>query len=132
MLLNNFFDDREAEAGAARARRHIGLDEALTVSGQSNAAVAHRDPHFRADLRDGYRDRSTIAFLFNRFDGILHKICQRLPELAPIADHRWGDIGHVEFEGDRRMRDFMEEQRLTHDIDERFLTEHRLGHPRER
>jgi len=38
----------------------------------------------------------------------------------------------IELEADPRMRDLVQEQRLTGDVEKRFLTKHRLGHPGER
>ena len=43
MLLDDLLDDREAEAGAARARRHIGLDDAVALGGQADAVVGDGD-----------------------------------------------------------------------------------------
>ena len=52
-------------------------------------------------------------------------------ELAAIADQWKLAFRRVEPEGDRRMRDFVQEHRLAGDLVVVRLAEHRLGHPRE-
>src|SRR4051794_11338242 len=43
MLLDDFLDDRQAQPGAAHARRHIGLGQAFAILGQPDACIEHVD-----------------------------------------------------------------------------------------
>src|SRR5689334_3045205 len=56
MLLDDALDDREAEAGAARARRHIGLGQPVAVGRQADAGVLDRDDQLPAVLAQADRD----------------------------------------------------------------------------
>ena len=105
MLLDDLLDDREAEAGAAHAGRHIGLGQPLAVLGEADAGVEHVDDELpvlvvqlQLDAIAGEAMLAAIASAFDRLDAILDDIGQRLGELAAIADHAEFAVGRVERE----------------------------------
>src|SRR3546814_1082538 len=77
MLLDDLLDDREAEAGAALPRRHIGFGDRVARLGQPDTVVGNpaddlspgADFECRADMA-GRGRLGIFIFLFNRFDGI--------------------------------------------------------------
>ena len=93
MLFNNFLDDGEAEAGAARPGRHIGLGNAVAVlNGQSDAIVSDGDrqlvgigPGGQADV-PGLR---TFRAAVDGFCSVLQQVGQRLRNLSTVTDQRW-------------------------------------------
>ena len=100
----------------------IRLDKAFTVGGQADAGIADRQADRAWRCVDGEDDLAVglPADCVDRFDGILDDVGQRLPELAAVTDEVGVNVGRNHAELDRRMRDFVEEQRLARDIDQRF------------
>src|SRR4051794_24364226 len=59
VLLDDLLDDREAQAGAFLARRHVGLEDTLAALRQAHAVVA--DGHRQALGVGTYLDRDAAA-----------------------------------------------------------------------
>ena len=74
---------------------------------------------------------TTFLSSFNGFDAVLHNICKCLSKLPPIAHHAEFALRRVEDEGESRVRDLMQEQRLAGDLVDVLVAEHGLGHARE-
>ena len=96
-------DDREAEAGAAHARRHIGLGDALALGGQADAVVGDLDRRARRPRSATascaiVAGRPLVGLRLDRLDRILDDVGQRLADLAAVADHRRRRVGRIERE----------------------------------
>ena len=138
MFLDDLLDDGEAQSGAAYARRDIGLGDSFAVLGQADASIEDVDHEQVAVLLQAQLDAvarhivlAAVAPALNGFDAVLDDIGKRLAKLAAVADHWEITARRVELEGDRGMRDLVQEQRLARDLEDVGLTEHRLWHARE-
>src|SRR5262245_44320998 len=96
VVLHDLLDDGEAEARAAGARGHIRFGEALApLDRQPPPVIADDDRHIFGAF--GHPDLDPAAFAIPVVTGetpvdglprILQQVCQRLPDLAAVADQR--------------------------------------------
>ena len=137
MFLDNLLDDREAEAGAAHAGRHIGLGQRSRSSGRpmpvSVISITSRSSSrlIPSSMRSPSAWASPRSFRLDRFHRILDDIGQCPAKLAAVADQPDVGAGRVDAEVDARVRDLMEEQGGAGNVMDILLAEHRLGHARE-
>ena len=91
MFLDDLLDDREAEPGALRARRHIGFGDPVAVLRQADAGVAERRcSKIAARSRSKPNVDAVPARLcsppaltaLDRFDGVLDDVGERLRRAA--------------------------------------------------
>ncbi len=70
VVLEDLDDDRQAEPGALRARRHVGLDQAIAVlAREALAVVADGDLDEAADVGlERHEDAPALAVLAERVD----------------------------------------------------------------
>ena len=135
MFLDNLLDDREAEAGAAHAGRHIGLGQRSRSSGRPMPVSVISITSSRCRL-DPQFDAVAVGVGFAAIPGldryrILDDIGQCPAKLAAVADQPDVGAGRVDAEVDARVRDLMEEQGGAGNVMDILLAEHRLGHARE-
>ena len=81
MFLDDLLDDREAQAGAADAGRHVRLGQPLALLGKADAGIGHVDddlvagfPYLDFHLVAFKARFSTISPCFNCFNGVLDDI----------------------------------------------------------
>src|SRR5579883_1287643 len=120
MVLHDFFYDRETEAGALAARRHVGLGQALTaLDRQTLAVVLDDDAHSGALVPQAQRNlarRQGSACLglapFDRLGAVLQDIGQHLAHLAAIADQRHRMIRQLDLIAQPGIAVALQEERL--------------------
>ena len=113
MFLNDLLDDREPQAGTARAGGDIGLEQPLAVFGQAGAGVGDLDRH--AVVGGAQLDRH-LTLAFDGFNGVLDEVGQRLADQAAVADQVRRGVGCLQREADAGVRDLVQEQGLARDV----------------
>src|SRR5579875_1555479 len=96
VVLHDLLDDRQTEAGAAGARRHVGLGEPVALlMRQPDAIVLDHDANGALGIGHADADaawRRAGAARLDRLGGVLQDVDQRLADLATVAteaDRLW-------------------------------------------
>jgi len=138
MLLDDLLHDREAEARAAHARRHVRLGQPLPLFRKADAGVHDVDDQLAIVLADLQVDAiagevvlSPAPPRLDRLDGVLDDVAERLPKLSTVGDHVEGALRRLKSEADAGMRDLVKEQRLASNLVNIFVPEDGLRHARE-
>src|SRR5512139_2606082 len=90
MLLDDLLDDRESEASALLARRHVGLEDAHPTLRQADAVVGYADRELPLVGSDLDFDSSAVIgsglapLRLDRFGCVLEHVGHRLAELVAI------------------------------------------------
>ena len=134
VLFQNFPDDRETEAGALLARRHIGLEQARAVfHRQTDAVVDDVDQDVAVHSRCRYLDAALLRPRRQRRDrlgAVLDDVGEGLRDQPAVEPCRHRILGKVDFDIDVGMADPHQEHRLAHGVGDVFGFDHRFRHAR--
>src|SRR5262245_31390918 len=92
VLVYDLLHDRETEAGSARLRRHVGLEDARhQLRRKTIAVVRHREPHLVRHKLGAYLDRGFAprsARLRKRILRVLQQVVEDLADLGRVGPDR--------------------------------------------
>jgi hypothetical protein len=82
----------QAHARAMRLRGHERLEDLVSVRGQANASIAHRDQYFTVGVTR--RNGQLAARVLHRVNGVQHQVHEDLLQLNTICR----DVGNIDAE----------------------------------
>ena len=96
VLVHDFFDDGEAEAGAFGLIGDIGFEWVFGEVGKAGAVVFDVEDDVAALFVTAPAD-ARGSFVLRRFDGVFHEVDEDLPDVDGISVHRALRFGKVKF-----------------------------------